>query len=99
MENTKSDLVVRPEDPDANEMTKFLGISEERAFELMKKLQHLKIDHRSFGMIGAEISKECTHANELFYVSTMLGIKIEEANRRSGFEEFIKSIKQSGEQD
>jgi hypothetical protein len=60
----------------SNSLNTSLGIIDSRVDELIKMLQHAEIDYNTISSVGAEVSKGCNHANELWYIAVMFGMKM-----------------------
>lgn len=60
-------------DPDATNLTDGLGISTERAIELSKLVQTAYINSKKIDEVGVKVSEHCVHANEIFYISLIIG--------------------------
>lgn len=64
-------LVIKPV-ADTDSLNESLGITEQRAKELKKKVFQALHNHPRVSESAAELSKECVHANELFFVTWAL---------------------------
>ena len=64
----------------SNSLTDALGISEDRCRELIKIVMRAEVDTNSVSEAAEVISRSCNHPNELFFVSFVLGSKIEMMN-------------------
>lgn len=60
----------------SNTLNTALGITSDRENELIKALRHAEIDHESVSGVGVAISEKCNHANELWYIAVLFGMKI-----------------------
>lgn len=72
MESTIN-CIVSEVDNSSDSFSASLGISEERANYLMKKIMHAYIDEHRYSSMMAKISVYCKHPNELAFVGVSVG--------------------------
>lgn len=67
-------------DPEGNSLTDGLGITEKRKDELVKAINLAFVTSDNLVQAAAVVSKECAHANELFFVSCVLTHRMRDQN-------------------
>ena len=71
-------------DKESDNLIDALGMTRERAQELRLKMETCFIKHKNIVSIGEEMSRECSHANELFFITYSISQKIQSHNHIGG---------------
>ena len=70
------DLTVREINPETTDFVSSLGLTKERADELVKHIKHADIDCRTYSQMVERVSKECKAPVELFFLGMMMGKRL-----------------------
>lgn len=87
--------VIEVEDK-SDSLTEALGMSNERRDYLVKKTHSVFLMHNNIVAVMQEMSKECKHANELFFVATVIVHKQRDNQGPAGIIEMIMSGRRPG---
>ncbi|TXI90014.1 MAG: hypothetical protein E6Q36_02250 [Chryseobacterium sp.] len=71
-------------DKESDNLIDAMGMTRERAMELRLKVDAGFIKHKNIVSIAEELSQECKHANELFFVTYSISQKIQSHNHIGG---------------
>lgn len=94
---SNNSMIVTEINPDSDEISYVLGISNERRDFLNQKLKYLLVEEKTFTKMFEEISKETVHPNELAYCCFNIG-GIAQSNGLQ-LSEVVKLIKKLKDED